>query len=226
MKGVVDMKPELVLFEKLSGIFYDAKRKEEENCSYNVFSILNMERKEVSTHSKVICSLLDKNGEHKMGDEYLKLFIKSIGFEEWLHADSDWDCIPEYYSGVIKGSKPDFVIKSDRYCILIEMKIDAGDADRQLVRYAELLKKDPEFSDIEKHQICYLTLDGKEPSEQSAEDLDVELLSFKEHISNWLDSCIEISDKDKSVCSILLQYQVLIRKLVNTDSGLNEMIDL
>jgi len=218
------MNAEVALFEKLSGIYDEIRRKNEENCSYNVFSVMNVERLEVSTHSKIIYSLLDKDGEHKMGDKYLKLFIENIGFGEWLNIESTWTCISEYRSREMKCSRPDFIIKSDQHCILIEMKIDAGDGDRQIARYFELLES--EFMDIEEPIICYLTPTGRKPSYQSAEDLDVELLSFKEHIRNWLDACIKITDEKKSVYSGLQQYRGLIEKLVQEDSGLNEMVDL
>lgn len=222
------MNSEVMLFERADGIYNEARKKIEENGSYNVFTILNMERYEVNTHSKMIYSLLDVNGSHNMGDQYLKLFIKSLGFEDWEKEENDWACKAEYISSDVLGSRPDFVIYSGKSCILVEMKIDAGDGEKQLSRYSVLLNQDSEFKCIEEHKkrICYLTLNGRPPSSQSADGVDVELLSFKEHILNWLDACIDITDESKDVYSGLQQYRNLIRKLVQEDSGLSEMVEL
>jgi hypothetical protein len=155
----------------------------------------------------------------------LKLFIEKIGLEEWLSAESEWNCISEYYCHETRESRPDFLIKSRRFCILIEMKIDAEDGNRQLARYAELLETS-EFQDIEAYKIYYLTLSGKKPTHQSAEDIDVELISFKKHVIDWLNSCIEITDNNKSVYSGIQQYRGLIEKLALEESGLVEMVDV
>lgn len=43
---------------------------------FNIFSILNMERLEVRTHSAFLYELLNPRGSHNQGYDYLKLFIK------------------------------------------------------------------------------------------------------------------------------------------------------
>ena len=105
-----DMNDETILFGELSGVYYDAKRKNEENSIYNVFSVMEVERAERQTHSKMIASLLDKDGEHRMGDQYLRMFIKNIGFGEWLSVGNDWSCVAEYHTNEARGNRPDFLI--------------------------------------------------------------------------------------------------------------------
>lgn len=46
--------------------------------SFNIFSILNMERLEVRTHSAFIYELLNTKGSHFQGDLFLRVFIEDI----------------------------------------------------------------------------------------------------------------------------------------------------
>lgn len=45
---------------------------------FNIFSVLNMERLEVRTHSALIYELLNSNGNHSQDHTYLKIFIDDI----------------------------------------------------------------------------------------------------------------------------------------------------
>jgi len=62
----------VTLNEKYNAI----KRLNGEN--FNIFSILDMERKEVETHSKFIYELLDTKGSHGQGELFLQLFISGV----------------------------------------------------------------------------------------------------------------------------------------------------
>lgn len=44
---------------------------------FNIFSVLNVQRKEVR-HSAFLSALLDPNGEHGLGNKFLSDFIKNI----------------------------------------------------------------------------------------------------------------------------------------------------
>ena len=54
------------------------KEKELKGEFFNIFSILNMERDEVHTHSSFIAELLNPKGSHGLKDEFLRLFIQYI----------------------------------------------------------------------------------------------------------------------------------------------------
>jgi len=45
---------------------------------FNLFSVLNIERDEVFTHSNMIYSFLNSESGHLMGDKYLKLFLEIV----------------------------------------------------------------------------------------------------------------------------------------------------
>lgn len=54
---------------------------------FNIFSVLNMERLEVRTHSALIYELLNPNGSHSQDHTYLKIFIDDI-FEIEMKIDA------------------------------------------------------------------------------------------------------------------------------------------
>ena len=101
-------------------------------------------------------------------------------------------------------------------CIAIEMKIDARDQDKQLIRYEQYAKKKAGA-----YRVCYLTLRGSSPSEQSAQGLNEENfrnLSFSGHILRWLMACLEETPVSSSAYSFIQQYQKLIKKMTGEES--------
>lgn len=94
---------------------------------------------------------------------------------------------------VFEEGRIDFVIESEKFCIAIEMKIDAEDGERQLERYDMFCKgKGKEY------RIYYLTLSGYAPDKQSVGNMDrrkLYLISFQHEILNWLQMCMDTVDK-------------------------------
>jgi len=111
---------------------YDEERTRK-GLDFNIFSILDIERREVLTHSNMIFSILNPKGDHKMGDLYLEEFLQIIGISE-SYQNKKWTIYREY---AFDNGRIDFLIKSSHYSIVIEMKVDAGDQDKQLARYEE-----------------------------------------------------------------------------------------
>ncbi|MFL0165705.1 PD-(D/E)XK nuclease family protein [Candidatus Clostridium helianthi] len=181
------------------------------NSSFNIFTALNIERDEVFTHSNMIYALLNPRENHGMDDIYLKLFLKEIGISKTF-LNYSWAVEREW---VFENGRIDFFLKCEKMCVAIEMKIDAGDQDKQLFRYEEYSK-----GVNSNYLIYYLTLDGKYPSEQSAEGMDKRYLrcvSFKEHILNWLKACLGATNQDMTPHSLIKQYLYLIEKLVGEE---------
>ena len=194
---------------------YDAiKRLNGEN--FNIFSILDMERKEVETHSKFIYELLNPNGSHGQGELFLQLFLSSVlnlPGEDVL--DVKREDLTRY---VGRNRRIDFVIKSEEHQIGIEMKIDAGDQEGQLKDYKEELEE--RCNSIQKPKLYYLTLTGYEAGEKSTKgklkvEEDYTLISFETDILNWLEECIEKSATIPSLREGLIHYRNLIKKLTN-----------
>lgn len=181
----------------------------------NIFTALNCERDEVFTHSKMIYTLL--NNRYAVGNKYLLLFLKQIGIqdkllEEYWHVEREW---------VFNNGRIDFYVFCEDFNIAVEMKIDAQDGEKQLLRYEQYLKKRHKG-----YKVFYLTLDGKSPSKQSIEGVDVKkfsCISFKHHILEWLKECLAITSAEIPLYSFIQQYMFLINKLTGEDTMKEKM---
>jgi len=159
--------------------------------NFNIFSILNLERKEVNTHSYFIYDLLNLKGSHNQGDTFLQIFLKQILKEEEYKKVGSTSKATVAREKVINNAKRiDFTIETSNFFIAIEMKIDARDQDNQLYDYYEYSKNQKKD-----FKLFYLTLDGKEATEKSLKNLKIDedyfLLSFEYDIYNWIEACIE-----------------------------------
>ena len=155
---------------------YD-ERAEVTGENFNVFSILDRERYEVTTHSAIIAELLNPHGSHSQGVLFLKLFLDKFQEEQTVRKELDQlrDKLEHIRENEFdkfkvevetpkknKKGKPlgqiDILIESGDICIVIENKICADDQPRQLGRYYEYA-----LDTGKKHGIIYLTLGGDEP---------------------------------------------------------------
>ncbi|MDD2233766.1 MAG: PD-(D/E)XK nuclease family protein [Desulfitobacteriaceae bacterium] len=209
------------LLEKVSKaiIQYNAQ-KERTGADYNIFSVLDVERKEVGTHSRILFSLMSPNGTHRQKDKYLKLFLREIDVPLPLRK-RPWQVEREW---VFSHGRIDFFLHCPEMCVAIEMKIDAGDQDAQLFRYEQYAKTK---SDI--YRVCYLTLQGSSPSQQSAQGVNeksFQNLSFSGHIQRWLTACLEETPASSSAYSFIQQYQRLINKITEEESMSEQISDL
>lgn len=195
---------------------------------FNVFSVLNMESDEENTHNRLIYEFLSKDGSHGMGDVFLREFFAKVLEKPYpdseVHVERESKIKdPDNYGRI------DIIIYGKGFCYPIEMKIYAGDQDKQIERYDKHAKDKCRDGD---NKVYYLTLDGHEPSEKSLgeglntemeaskdENIDdikethVECISFDFHIRNWLERCSEIAWKEPSITGIIQQYIKLLDKL-------------
>lgn len=185
---------------------------------FNIFSILKIERKEVTTHSRFLAELLNPNGVHGFKDTFLKLFIQEINtqLENKIHFNPQSCSVEvEAYHGVVtntSGGSIDILIKehsSHQHSILIENKIDAQEQHNQLLRYKNAYPKGT---------LIFLTLFGKKSNQKSSENIDYISLSYKKNITSWLIKCREIANTNPSIREIISQYLNLIKKLTNQNS--------
>ncbi|MDO6392075.1 PD-(D/E)XK nuclease family protein [Pontibacter sp. BT731] len=216
----------MVSAEKLGYLLADTKRiiahqKEVAGLrgeTFNVFSILKMERLENSTHSAFITELLNPDGTHLKGNIFLKLFLETLD-EVTLTLDLvTAKAKPEHHIGgrdidAKSGGRIDIYISDDfNNCISIENKIDAGDQEAQIERYCNHNKG--------KNTVLYLTLHGSEPSIGSKGTLesgaDFHNISYRKHILVWLDMCLKEAADSPILRETIKQYKILIQKLTAT----------
>lgn len=175
---------------------------------FNIFSILQMETDEVSTHSKFIAELLNRKGSHGQKDRFLILFNKLFCADLDLNTEKS-TVIIEYYIGKVeteKGGRIDILIKDDNgKVIMIENKIYASEQRNQLLRYHNAFPCGKLF---------YLTLFG----EKSSQDISIEkyqIISYENDIINWLEECKKESVNIPILRESITQYINLIKKLTN-----------
>lgn len=191
-------------FNSISQILQKATTQEE--CSderFNLFYILRASKDEV-LHSRMLGELLNPKGRHGHRESFLKLFIQQLNLG--LELPNNYDQVNislEKYIGQItdyEGGRLDIEITIGDTLIIIENKIYASDQDKQLARYHNYAKG-------KKHFLLYLTLYGHEPSVESISNYentrlilgkDFYIISYKEHIINWLDKCLKVEGIDKT----------------------------
>ena len=175
---------------------------------FNIFSILGIQRKEVETHSFLLYELMNPKGSHFQKELYLKIFI-----EEVLKIDDfEFINVKVDREKIIPNSKRkiDFTIENNKYYIAIEMKIDANDQKEQIFDYYKYLE-----NQCKEPKLYYLTLDGKEASENSSKGVEYEKISFSYHILNFIEKSIEKSASLPIIRESLIQYQNTIKNITN-----------
>lgn len=190
--------------------------------NFNLFSILQIESDEVTTHSRFIAELLNPNGRHGQKDIFLKRFkdIFNIG-------DFNTETAKVYVEYVISpisedlktGGRIDILVKSGDKAFMIENKIYAEEQPYQLLRYKNAFPDSTLF---------YLTLFGEESSEKGLinnkssekESSLYEKISYSDDIINWLEECKRDAVNIPILRETISQYIYLIKKL--TQQNLNK----
>ena len=196
----------------------------EDSSRYNLLSIIEKDRDEAHIHSKIIYSLLSQNWEKKDKETFLTLFLKEIGIEDENIYDKNWEVSreKEYILGE-KKARPDFVIESQYYIYIIEMKIDAKDQPEQLKNYKKIAEGEKKRKNKKEYKLFYLTLDGHNASKKSIgeeenleENQKVEYtnISFKEEILNWLENCLKLVEGKENKLACINQYIASINKIL------------
>lgn len=187
----------------------------EDGTYYTIFSALGNEHDEAHVHSKIIFYLLTREHCPDGHDDFLKLFLRELGISEDYIQDK-WTPFREKY---FDNGRIDFVIESKRFCIAIEMKIDAKDSSRQLERYEEFCQKRNK-----KYLIYYLTLDGREPTKNSIGNMNIEklrLISLKKEINDWLCECLKCVNPLGYKYSFLMQYSGVVKYISKGDDTIS-----
>ena len=193
---------------------------------FNVFNILGLESKEVRLHSALLAELLRPNGMSGVGNAFQKAFLAILGLPENYIVDGRVSV--ELFIGKItdtEGGRIDIIMEDGNHAIIIENKIYARDEPAQLLRYTNFAKNNYPYG----YRLLYLTLDGKEASDDSAQGCPYQCISYKNEISKWLEECARISFDRPLVRETIRQYINLIKQLTNQSMGTledNKLVEL
>lgn len=203
------------LFEFIEGIIQ--KQESQKLRGLNDYNIVNVVQKascEVGMHSKVIYSLINPNGLHYQNDLFLNLFIEYVlGFNLKDFGEIQNINVKEVTD---QNRRIDFTIKSENYFIGIEMKINATDLNNQISHYKEYLEKQ---ANHQKVLLYYLTKDGKDASKKSKNNVDIERVSFQNHILTWLNACQSEVKNITNLNVALEDYKNIVKKITGKYKG-------
>jgi len=182
---------------------------------YNMVNVVRKENAEVGMHSNVIYSLIDPDGLHYQDDLFLQIFISDVleisDFGEILSVNAE--------ESTHEQRRVDFTIKSTKYYIGIEMKIDAGDLENQISHYFEDLSIKALNDNKQEVIIYYLTKDGKAASKYSAKIIDYKKVSFDNHILNWINKCQHEVKNITNLNEAFENYKDIVNKILNNYEG-------
>lgn len=193
---------------------------------FNVFNILGLESKEVRLHSALLAELLRPNGMSGVGNAFQKAFFAILGLPDNYIVDGRVSV--ELSIGTITDSERgriDIIMEDGNHAIIIENKIYAQDQPAQLLKYTNFARDNYPHG----YRLLYLTLDGKEASDDSAQGCPYQCISYKNEISKWLAECARISFDRPLVRETIRQYINLIKQLTNQSMGTledNKLVEL
>ena len=193
---------------------------------FNVFNILGLESNEVRLHSALLAELLRPNGMSGVGNAFQKAFLAILGLPENYIVDGKVSV--ELSIGTTtdtEGGRIDIIMEDGNHAIIIENKIYAQDQPAQLLRYTNFARDNYPHG----YRLLYLTLDGKEASDDSAQGCPYQCISYKNEISKWLAECARISFDRPLVRETIRQYINLIKQLTNQSMGTledNKLVEL
>tara|TARA_Y100000589_G_scaffold31848_1_gene26617 strand:+ start:559 stop:1683 length:1125 start_codon:yes stop_codon:yes gene_type:complete len=199
--------------------FLDSETKQK----FNIFSVLDIMKKEVTTHSRFLAHLLDPKGSHQFGNSFIKLLFEILKnkledeFYDNFHFD-DYSVAVEL--NTITSGRIDIIIEDAKSLVIIENKIEAEDQYRQLEHYYSYGKsKNKEF------KLFYLSLnENNVPSKNSLGELkdeDFICISYNTEIYSWMELCIKESANHHGLREVINQYLKTIQYL--TGKGNNNM---
>jgi len=205
------------------------KQKQQGLNDYNMVNIVRKATHEVGMHSNVIYSLLNPNGLHYQDDLFLQIFIREVldiqDFGEILSVEAE--------ESTSENKRIDFTIKSSKYYIGIEMKVNHHDSKHQLFDYYVDLKKKAIKNKISEEisnnlrgvkgqdnvLIYYLTKYGKKASIKSSNGIQYEQISFRKHILKWIDICQEEVKNITNLNEAFENYKNIVKKITNKYEG-------
>lgn len=181
----------------------------------NIFQILRITNNEIR-HSNFLSWLLDPKESHKLGDIFLKRFLREV-FSSDKFGDIDQVDVEGMDLSKVEIQREwkniDILIILEGVVVCIENKVLSKEHSNQLKRYKEIIEK--QFPDYQQ-TFVYLTPDG----EDSEEETDTyEPISYK-FIVDSLDRILSVYGEslNEQVKNYIKDYVTIIkRELMGTD---------
>lgn len=212
------------LFESVSQLLNKVEVAKEESRlrgeRFNIFKVCGIDHYELQ-HSSIIAEMIDPKGSHGQGCLYLNLFMETYGsklcFGNLKPEDISVKKEERSYgeNGEYNGRMDIYVDYKGIPLLIIENKLYAKDQSIQLKKYdREAIHRNAKEGEYE---IVYLTLDGKDASNDSGAGVHYIKMSYSKDIVKWLDLCIEKSSRIPIVRETLVQYQNHVKQLTHQD---------
>jgi hypothetical protein len=205
IKKLLEQISEINMSNKKNAEILDAKGER-----FNMFRVCGVDYYE-NTHSAILAEFFNPDGSHGLKSKLLECFIEKLTIP-------DFDCTDarvyrEYHTG--DDGRIDILIENKYgHALILENKIYAGDQWKQLKRYDTFAEKKYGKG---KYQIFYMTLFGKDASEQSGEGVDYATVSYKTDIIGWLEQCVPIAEHFPMVRETIKQYINHLKQLTHQD---------
>ena len=181
----------------------------------NIFQILRITKNEIR-HSNFLSWLLDPNQSHKLGDIFLKRFLREVFSSDRFNDVEQVDVEGMDLSKVEvlrEWKNIDVLIKLNDVVICVENKVLSKEHSNQLKRYREIIQND--FPD-EKQIFVYLTPEGDESENETD---SYEPISY-EFVVDTLERIISVYGEslNQQVKNYIKDYITIIkRELMETD---------
>jgi len=201
------------------------KQKQRGLNNYNLLTAVLKPTDEVRLHSRMIYSLLNPNGKHFQGSLFLEKFLKVLNLEGFDLNLGDCLVYKEY-------ENIDLYMTDGTKHIILENKVYAGDQEKQIERYLELIKKENKEANATDILVVYLTLDRKKPSKGSLGDLCIKdnkvvnsdgseaafykSIQYKVEIMAWLEACQYEVQNITNLNQAITAYQDVV-KMINKE---------
>jgi hypothetical protein len=192
---------------------------------FNIFRVCGVNHYE-NINSSILAEFLNPDGSHALKSKLLECFVKTLGDKLKV---KNFDCTNAHVcrEHSVGEGRIDILIEDNRnHALIIENKIYASDQREQLQRYNIFAEKKYGKGN---YQILYLTLFGKNASEQSGGSIDYTSVSYKTDIIDWLEQCVSIAEQYSIVCETLKQYINHLKQLTLQDmdtKNKEEIIDM
>ena len=209
----------------------EARKKRGQN-DFNPLLCVQKLDDEVNMHSGFLYALLNPYGEHYQDDLFLKLFVKSIGLQEWFGSTSGAEVYKE-------KKRIDIHITNGNKHIIIENKINAGDQDRQIERYIEAIAEVDSSDGLESNEressveyeniaVVYLAPHIKEPEVKSLgkwkiqgeflvdddnNQVGFKAISYDNEMIDWLDSALNEAGGISNLRMAIKCYADVVKRL-------------
>lgn len=209
----------------------EARKKRGQN-DFNPLLCVQKIDDEENMHSGFLYALLNPCGEHYQDDLFLKLFVKSIGLQEWFGDTNNAEVYKEY-------KNIDIYITNGAKHIIVENKIWARDQGTQIARYIEAIAEVDSSDGVESNEressveyeniaVVYLAPYIKNPTQQSlgkwqiqgeslvdSENNQVQFkaISYENEIIEWLESALNEAGGISNLRMAIECYTDVVKRL-------------